>query len=69
VVDATPFLPGPSPVQGKAVIARFDGFWMTSAAPLQPAPTAPTINAARAGTWPQGEPAPRLVLGNGRKGA
>jgi hypothetical protein len=25
MVDATPFLPGLSPVQGKAVVARFDG--------------------------------------------
>jgi hypothetical protein len=24
MVDATPFLPGLSPVQGKAVVARFD---------------------------------------------
>jgi len=25
MVDAKPFLPGLSPVQGKAVVARFDG--------------------------------------------
>jgi hypothetical protein len=25
MADATPFLPGLSPVQGKAVVARFDG--------------------------------------------
>jgi hypothetical protein len=30
MVDATPFLPGLSPVQGKAVIARFDGGRMSS---------------------------------------
>ena len=30
MVDATPFLPGLSPVQGKAVIARFDGGRLSS---------------------------------------
>jgi hypothetical protein len=30
MVDATPFLPGLSPVQGKAVIARFDGGQLSS---------------------------------------
>ena len=30
MVDATPFLPGLSPVQGKAVVARFDGGRLSS---------------------------------------
>jgi hypothetical protein len=30
MVDLTPFLPGLSPVQGKAVIARFDGRRLSS---------------------------------------
>ena len=30
MVDATPFLPGLSPVQGKAVVARFDGGQLSS---------------------------------------
>src|SRR5215831_10172382 len=30
MVDATPFLPGLSLVQGKAVVARFDGGWLSS---------------------------------------
>ena len=30
MVDVTPFLPGLSPVQGKAVVARFDGGRLSS---------------------------------------
>jgi DDE family transposase len=30
MVDATPFLPGLSPLQGKAVVARFDGGRLSS---------------------------------------
>ena len=30
MVDLTPFLPGLSPVQGKAVVARFDGGRLSS---------------------------------------
>jgi hypothetical protein len=30
MVDATLFLPGLSPIQGKAVVARFDGGWLSS---------------------------------------
>jgi hypothetical protein len=30
MVDVTPFLPGPSPVQGKAVVTRFDGGRLSS---------------------------------------
>jgi hypothetical protein len=30
MVDGTPFLPGMSPVQGKAVVARFDGGRLSS---------------------------------------
>ena len=30
MVDATPFLPGLSPVQGKVVVARFDGGRLSS---------------------------------------
>ena len=30
MVDITPFLPGLSPVQGKAVVARFDGGRLSS---------------------------------------
>ena len=30
MVDATPFLPGLSPVRGKAVVARFDGGRLSS---------------------------------------
>jgi hypothetical protein len=30
MVDATPFLPGLSPVQGKAIVARFDGGRLSS---------------------------------------
>ena len=30
MVDATPFLPGLSPVQGKIVVARFDGGRLSS---------------------------------------
>jgi hypothetical protein len=30
MVDATPFLPGLSPVQGKPVVARFDGGLLSS---------------------------------------
>ena len=30
MVDATPFMPGLSPVQGKAVVARFDGGRLSS---------------------------------------
>ena len=30
MVDATPFLPGLSPVQGKAVVTRFDGGRLSS---------------------------------------
>ena len=30
MVDLTPFLPGLSPLQGKAVIARFDGGRLSS---------------------------------------
>ena len=30
MVDTTPFLPGLSPVQGKAVVARFDGGRLSS---------------------------------------
>src|SRR5262249_51975113 len=32
MVDLTPFLPGLSPVQGKAVVARFDGGRLSSSA-------------------------------------
>jgi hypothetical protein len=34
MVDTTPFLPGLSPVQGKAVVARFDGGRLSSAGGL-----------------------------------
>jgi hypothetical protein len=30
MVDVTPFLPGLSPIQGKAVVARFDGGRLSS---------------------------------------
>ena len=35
MVDLTPFLPGLSPVQGKAVVARFDGGRLSSNSPLR----------------------------------
>jgi hypothetical protein len=34
MVETTPFLPGLSPVQGKAVVARFDGGRLSSAGGL-----------------------------------
>jgi len=36
MVDATPFLPGLSPVQGKAVVARFGGGRLSSEGGLLP---------------------------------
>ena len=36
MVDVTPFLPGLSPVQGKAVVARFDGGRLSSEGGLLP---------------------------------
>lgn len=36
MVDATPFLPGLSPVQGKAVVVRFDGGRLSSEGGFRP---------------------------------